>query len=171
MSLKLCRLRDTMRGREAKDRLQERWNPPFVCVDTYAGSFLQRLTDPSADNWAVRELLSAVSQRLTLPPLPPPSSKSRGEVRVQVSSSLPATMGALVISMSVGCQMTPPAHHLTRPRICDQLFSPKTQPEAPPSSFTLGRLLWLYDYIWGFVWLRMYLHHSQLVPINNKAPV
>ena len=67
------------------------------------------------------------------------------------------------------CQMTLPlsTYHASASMA---LFSPnQCSHKTPPSSFTSGRLLWLYDYIWVFVLLCMYLHHSQLVPINNRA--
>lgn len=71
------------------------------------------------------------------------------------------------------CQMTTSILHLARPSIRGPILSenPASPRKTPPASFTSGRLLWLYDYIWGFVWLCMYLHHSQLVPINNRARV
>lgn len=89
------------------------------------------------------------------------------EVKGQVGKSLPASQE---VHWPFWRRMTT---RFSIYRIRGPIVFP-TQPlplKTPPSSFTSGRLLWLYDYIWGFVWLCMYLHHSQLVPINNRAPV
>lgn len=134
----------------------------FVCLRTYGDSIPLRLTAPSAEKWAVEEALSTASQGLT-PSLPCPGGGQRSGR--QVSANQPRG------HWPFWCQMTPPFCIYCTPASV-ALFSPNpASPKTPPSSFTSGRLLWLYDYIWGFVWLCMYLHHSQLVPINNRAPV
>lgn len=101
---------------------------------------------------------------------PPPSATSRGEVKGWVGRSLPASQEGTG-HFDVRWQTS--ILHLARPSIRGPILSenPASPRKTPPSSFTSGRLLWLYDYIWGFVWLCMYLHHSQLVPINNRARV
>lgn len=148
-------------------RCRESGKLSFVCRVTYGRSILLRLTAPSAEGWAVGEALSAASQGLTPPP---PSATSRGEVKGWVGRSLPASQEGTG-HFDVRWQTS--ILHLARPSIRGPILSenPASPRKTPPSSFTSGRLLWLYDYIWGFVWLCMYLHHSQLVPINNRARV
>lgn len=134
----------------------------FVCMDMYEGRSLLRLSAPSAEKWAIGKPLDAASQGLTWSLAHPGGGQRSGR---QVFASQPRG------HWPISCQMTPPFSICCTPASVD-LFSPNPASlKTPPSSFTSGRLLWLYDYIWGFVWLYMYLHHSQLVPINNRAPV
>lgn len=147
-------------------RCRESGKLSFVCPVTYGRSILLRLTAPSAEGWAVGEALSAASQGLT--PLPVCHVQGGGQrLGRQVFPSQPRG------HWPFWCQMTTSILHLARPSIRGPILSenPASPRKTPPASFTSGRLLWLYDYIWGFVWLCMYLHHSQLVPINNRARV
>lgn len=134
----------------------------FVCMDVYEGTSLLRVSAPSPEKWTIGKALKADSQCLT-PSLPCLGGGQRSDR--QVFASQPRG------HRPFWCQVTHPFWIYYTPASVD-LFSPgPASLKTPPSSFTSGRLLWLYDYIWGFVWLCMYLHHSQLVPINNRAPV
>lgn len=134
----------------------------FVCLDTNGGSVLLRLTAPSTEKWAVGEVLNASLKAW------PTVWQVQVEVKGQVGQSLPASQEG---TGNFDVRWHPPLFICCTPASV-ALFSPnRASLGTPPSSFTSGRLLWLYDYIWGFVWLCMYLHHSQLVPINNRAPV
>lgn len=151
----------------AKDWRQERRNPSFICVDT-------RRQRSSEANWPISGQLSrqrGTQRRLSR--LDPPPSPLRPGVRSEFKQAAlcQPLRGHWSFLMSVRRRMTPPDSPFNAALRPWPALLCKTQPETPPCSFTLGRLLWLYDYIWGFVWLCMYLHHSQLVPINNKAPV
>lgn len=128
----------------------------------WTGRVFLRLTAPSAEKWAIEEALSPASQDLTSG-LPSPERGQRSGRLVFAShpGGLWPFWFQTITSFSI----------YLHPRMRGPIFSQPSLSQNTPSSFTSGRLLWLYDYIWGFVWLCMYLHHSQLVPINNRAPV
>lgn len=110
----------------------------FVCLDTYRGSNLLRLTAPSAENWAVREALSAASQGLT--PSPPcPGVRSK----VWWAGLCQPAKRALTILMSDDTSI----HHLVHPSIRGPILSKPSLPQNTPiliyiRSFVMT--LWLY---------------------------